>query len=98
MSKRLYVGNLPYSVTEEDLNEMFAAWGAASASIPADESGRSRGFGFVDVNDDQADAAVDAMNGHDTNGRALTVNIARPRPERGGDRGGYGNRGGGDRY
>lgn len=99
MSKRLYVGNLPYQTTEADLQEAFAPFGVADISLPLDPGGRSRGFGFVEVADDQADAAIEAMNGKNLHGRMLTVNIARPRPERGGGGyergGGYGGGGGG---
>ena len=93
MSKRLYVGNLPYNMTEQDLLAAFADWGATEAAIPINDTGRSKGFGFVNVADDQLDAAVAAMNGKDMGGRALTVNEARPREDRrsgGGFGGGYG--------
>src|SRR5438067_12018826 len=95
MSKRLYVGNLPYSITEQDLLSAFAQWGATEAAVPINETGRSKGFGFVEVADDQMEAAVAAMNGHELGGRALTVNEARPREERGSRGGGYGAGGGG---
>jgi RNA recognition motif-containing protein len=91
MSKRLYVGNLPYSVTEQDLLSAFQQWGATEAAVPINESGRSKGFGFVEVADDQMDAAIAAMHGATLAGRVLTVNEARPREERGGG----GRRGGG---
>lgn len=98
MSKRLYVGNLPYSLTEDQLREAFSQWGATGASLPTDETGRSKGFGFVDIADDnQAQAAIDAMNGKDLKGRALTVNEARPRPDRGSRPAGGGYGGGGGR-
>ena len=97
MSKRLYVGNLSYSVSEDDLLQAFSAYGATEATIPTDESGRSKGFGFVEVEDGQANAAIEAMNGKEHNGRTLTVNEARPRPDRrsGGGYGGGGYGGGG---
>lgn len=101
MGKRLYVGNLSYSVTSSDLEKLFAAYGTVqSAEVVADrDSGRSKGFGFVEMGtDEEAQAAIAAMNGQENNGRALTVNEARPREERGGGggRGGFGGgRGGG---
>jgi RNA recognition motif-containing protein len=91
MSKRLFVGNLSYKTTEEDLQSRFQPYGATSATIPTDYDGRSKGFGFVDVSDDQMEAAISAWNGKDVDGRSLNVNEARPRPERsGGGGGGYG--------
>jgi RNA recognition motif-containing protein len=90
MSKRLFVGNLSFDTTEEDLRSAFAEWGANEAAIPTGESGRPRGFGFVEVDDDKAEAAIAAMNGSDLGGRPITVNEARPREDRGGGRGGYG--------
>jgi len=97
MSKRLFVGNLSYSVSETDLQDRFAPYGATSATIPSDFDGRSKGFGFVDVSEDQMDAAISAWNGKEVDGRALNVNEARPRPERGSGGGGgsYGGGGGG---
>jgi len=98
MSKRLYVGNLPFTVTEPQLQELFAPYGASRATIPIDENGRSKGFGFVDIDDAQLEAAVAAMNGKQFSGRALNVNEARPRAERAPRSGGYGGGyGGGDR-
>lgn len=94
--KKIYVGNLPFSTTEADLREMFAAHGAVdSASIVTDrESGQPRGFAFVEMgNDGEANAAIGALNGHTVGGRALVVNEARPR-EGGGGRGGGGGGGG----
>lgn len=82
MAKKLFVGNLPYTTTNEQLAEMFASFGeVASAAVIMDrETGRSKGFGFVEFNDDAAaDAAIEAMNGKEENGRPLTVNEARPR-------------------
>ncbi len=98
MGKRLYVGNLSYSVTSSDLEKLFAAYGTVqSAEVVADrDSGRSKGFGFVEMGtDEEAQAAIAAMNGQENNGRALTVNEARPREERGGGGGGRGGFGGG---
>lgn len=95
--KKIYVGNLPFSVNDDQLREMFSAHGdVASASIVMDrETGRPRGFGFVEMSDPgAADAAINAMNGKDCGGRALVVNEAKPR-EGGGGRGGFG--GGGSR-
>jgi RNA recognition motif-containing protein len=88
----IYVGNLPFSATEEELTQLFSAHGNVSrASIITDRvTGRSRGFGFVEMDDEAAaEAAIEAINGTDMGGRPLTVNIARPKPDRGG-RGGWG--------
>jgi len=103
MGKKLYVGNLTYGVTDGDLQTMFAAHGTVqSAQVIMDrDTGRSKGFGFVEMGSDQeAQAAIAAMNGKEIDGRALTVNEARPKAEGGGGgRGGYGGgRGGGRRY
>ncbi len=99
MSQRIYVGNLSFSSSESDVETLFAAYGSVqSCALPTDrDTGRPRGFGFVEM--DQADAAkaIQALNGQDFQGRTLTVNEARPRGDRGGDRGG-GNRGGGSRW
>lgn len=96
MAKRLYVGNLPYNTTEEDLSRFFAPWGATQVTLPTDEVGRPKGFGFVEIpEDDQAARAIEAMNGKELEGRTLTVSEARPRPERGGRGGGRGGYGGG---
>jgi RNA recognition motif-containing protein len=97
----IYVGNLSFQVTEGDLQEAFAAFGAVqSASIIKDKfSGQSRGFGFVEMpNQEEAEKAIAGLNGKDLKGRSITVNEARPRTDRpraGGGRGGFGgNRGG----
>ena len=101
--KKLYVGNLPFSTTEDDLRDLFSQHGeVASASIVMDrETGRSRGFGFVEMaNDADAQSAIDAVNGQDMGGRSLQVNEARPKTEgpRGlGGGGGFGGGGGGGR-
>jgi RNA recognition motif-containing protein len=103
MGKRLYVGNLSYSVDSAALQEMFAAHGnVTSAEVISDRmSGRSKGFGFVEMStDEEAASAIAALNGQENGGRALTVNEAKPREERsggggGGGRGGYGGGGGG---
>ena len=82
----IYVGNLPYSTTDESLSQLFAEFGEVTSGrvITDRESGRSRGFGFVEMaSDEAARAAIAAMNGKDIEGRALTVNEARPREDRG---------------
>ena len=100
MSKRLYVGNLSFDTTEDDLRQAFSAHGTvASVSVVTDrETGRSRGFGFVEMADG-ADQAMQALNGADLQGRTLTVNEARAREDRrGGGGGGGGSRGRRERY
>ena len=95
MGKKLYVGNLSYSVDSSELETLFGQYGqVVSAQVINDrDTGRSKGFGFVEMaNEAEADAAIAALNGQQHNGRALTVNEARPREERGG--GGGGGRGG----
>lgn len=98
MTKTLYIGNLPWSATSEDLGKAVGQYAEViSSRLATDrETGRSRGFGFVEVPADQAQAAIDALNGAEWEGRALTVNEARPREERpaGGGGGRGGNRGG----
>ncbi len=100
MSKRIYVGGLPFKTTEEEMNTLFATYGqVTSAKLITDrDSGQSRGFGFVEMaNDAEAVTAMEKLNGSDFGGRKLTINEARPMEARssgGGDRGG---RGGGDR-
>jgi RNA recognition motif-containing protein len=109
MAKKLYVGGLPYSTTEDQLKDAFAQAGSVeSASIIMDKmSGRSKGFGFVEMSSDsEAQGAIDMWNGKDFGGRTLTVNEARPMEERpkssggyrggGNDRGGYGGDRGGN--
>jgi cold-inducible RNA-binding protein len=96
MSIRLYVGNLPFSVTEQDLEELFGQSGQVeSANIVMDrDTGRSRGFAFVEMDTrESADAAIQALNGYEIEGRSLTVNEARPKESRG-SRGGFGGGGG----
>ena len=92
MAKNIYVGNLPWQTTQDDLYSLFSQYGAvAKTQIISDrETGRSRGFGFVEMNDDaEAQAAIDALNNSDYNGRPLTVNEAKPRePRAGGGAGG----------
>lgn len=101
--KKIYVGNFPFSMTDPELRSLFEPYGTVeSASVVTDrDTGRSRGFGFVSMtNDEEADRAMAALNGKDFGGRALTVNEARPQTQRSfGDRGGRGDRGGdrGDR-
>jgi len=98
MGMKLYVGNLSYDTSEDRLRELFSEHGdVASASLVMDrDTGRPRGFGFVEFNDDaQAKAAMEALNGKSIDGRDLTVNEARPRTGGGGGRGGYGGGGGG---
>jgi RNA recognition motif-containing protein len=106
MSKNLYVGNLPYQTTADDLREAFAQYGTVTRSqvVSDRETGRSRGFGFVEMADG-AEEAIANLNGAQFQGRTLTVNEARPREDRGGSggggagggarRGGYGGGGGG---
>src|SRR5215213_724357 len=108
MSNKLYVGNLSFRVTSEDLQEYFGSAGAVeSANVVYDrETGRSRGFGFVEMADeDAANNAIAQFNGHDYDGRNIVVNEARPREDRGsfngnggGGRGGRGNGNGGGGY
>ena len=98
MGRKLYVGNLAFGVSDSDLQQMFGAHGTVqSAQVIMDrDTGRSKGFGFVEMGSDQeAQAAIQALNGKESGGRALTVNEARPKTE-GGGRGGYagGSRGG----
>jgi RNA recognition motif-containing protein len=104
MATKLYVGNLSFKTTSDDLREHFSQAGTVeSASVIEDrETGRSRGFGFVEMaTPEDAQAAIEQFNGKDLNGRNLTVNEARPKTDRGGSGGGYGggrdrNRGGYD--
>jgi RNA recognition motif-containing protein len=101
MGKKLYVGNMSYDVDSSQLEQMFAAHGTVeSAQVIADrDTGRSKGFGFVEMScDAEAQAAIASMNGQDVGGRALTVNEAKPKASGGGGgggRGGYGGGGGG---
>ncbi|OWQ88531.1 RNA-binding protein [Roseateles aquatilis] len=109
MGNKLYVGNLAYSVRDESLQEAFSQFGTVtSAKVMMDrETGRSKGFGFVEMaSDDEAQAAINGMNGQALEGRAIVVNVARPREDRpgggggfggGGSRGGFGGGGGGSR-
>ncbi|HZC65930.1 MAG TPA: RNA-binding protein [Candidatus Dormibacteraeota bacterium] len=94
--KKLYIGNLPFSSTEDQLNEWFAQIGVTPSAVTLIRdrfTGQSRGFGFVEVSaDEDADKAINGLNGQNFGGRNLVVNEAKPQPERGG---GGGNRGGG---
>ncbi|WP_431260003.1 RNA recognition motif domain-containing protein [Roseateles chitinivorans] len=93
MGNKLYVGNLAYSVRDESLQEAFAPFGTViSAKVMMDrETGRSKGFGFVEMStDDEAQAAINGMNGQALDGRAIVVNVARPREDRPGGGGGFG--------
>lgn len=101
--KKIFVGNFSFNTTEADLRQWFEPHGTVeSATVVTDrDTGRSRGFGFVEMpNNNEADAAIAALNGKDGGGRALTVNEARPKAERtgGGFRGGRGGGGGRDDY
>ena len=100
MSNKLFVGNLSFNTTENDLQDAFAAYGTVTeANLMMDRmSNRPRGFGFVTMSTaDEAQKAIEGLNGRELDGRALTVNVARPREERsgGGERRGYGGGGGG---
>ncbi len=98
MTKKLYVGNLSFQTTEDDLSNLFEQAGSVeSVRIITDrDTGRSRGFGFVEMGDEDAEKAINQYNGTDLDGRALTVNEARPQTNRGGGGGGGGGgRGGG---
>ena len=93
MESKLYVGNLSYGMSDSDLQRIFEPHGTVqSAQVIMDrDTGRSKGFGFVEMSSDQeAKAAIAALNGQQLGGRALTVNEARPREDRGGSRGGSG--------
>jgi RNA recognition motif-containing protein len=99
LGKKLYVGNLSYNTSSSDLEGLFSQFGSVqSAQVIEDrETGRSKGFGFVEMGSDQeAAAAIQGLNGKDQDGRSLTVNEAKPREERRGGGGGYG--GGGRGY
>ena len=105
MSNKLFVGNLSFNITENDLNDAFAAFGTVTeANLMMDRTtGRPRGFGFITMNSaEEAQKAIEGMNGKDMDGRALTVNVAKPREERSGGGGGgrreYSGGGGRNRY
>lgn len=98
MGKKMYVGNLDFGTSSQDLEQLFSEFGTVTSSnvISDRDTGRSRGFGFVEMGtDEEAAAAIKAMDGKEVNGRALTVNEAKPSPDRGGRGGGGGSRGGG---
>ena len=101
MSKRIYVGNLSFQTTENDISNLFGQVGEVeSANIITDrDTGRSKGFGFVEMGNEDADKAIAQFNGTELNGRSITVNEARPKEDRGGNRGGgaYGRGAGGGR-
>ncbi len=103
MALRIYVGNLPYSMSENELSDLFGEHGAVTDvhMVTDRATGRPRGFGFVTMaNDNEGQTAIEQLNGQEVGGRTLTVNEARPREERGGGgggRGGYGGGGGGGR-
>ncbi len=98
MPKRIYCGNLPFSSTEDEVRDLFEQYGSVlNVSLVSDrETGRPRGFGFVEMEDDGADAAISALDGVSFGGRNLKINEARPRPDRGGGR--HGGGGGGRRW
>ena len=92
MSTKIYVGNLPYSVTDSDLKSNFGEFGAvSSAKVMMDrDTGKSKGFGFVEMpSAELAQAAINALNGMSVDGRAIVVNLAKPREDRAPSRGGY---------
>ncbi|MDZ4294476.1 MAG: RNA-binding protein [Hydrogenophaga sp.] len=104
MGNKLYVGNLPYTVRDEDLQQSFSEFGSVSSAkvMMERDTGRSKGFGFVEMGSDaEAQAAISGMNGQSLGGRSITVNEARPmeaRPPRTGGYGGGGDRSGGGGY
>ena len=100
MSKKIYVGNLSYQTTEGDLTNLFEQVGQVdSVNVITDrDTGRSKGFAFVEMSSEDADKAIGQFNGKEVDGRTLTVNEARPREERSGNRGGYGGGRGARRY
>jgi RNA recognition motif-containing protein len=95
LAKKLYVGNLPFSTTDDELRDLFQKHGTVeSVNVITDrETGRSRGFGFVEMDDAGADAAMSALDGNDMGGRSLRVNVAHDRRDGGGGGGGGGGRG-----
>ncbi len=99
MTQRIYVGNLPYSATEEELQALFEQHGEViSCALPIDrDTGRPRGFGFIEMSNEDAAKAIQALDGRDFGGRTLRVNEARPREDGGGGGGRGGPRGGYDR-
>ena len=97
MTQRIYIGNLPYDATEDQVRDLFSQYGeVVSCALPSDrETGRPRGFGFIEMSNDDGRKAIEALDGHDFGGRQLRVNEARPREDRGGGGGGGGYSGGG---
>jgi RNA recognition motif-containing protein len=98
VGNKLYVGNLSYNVGDNELQELFSTFGTVtSAKVITDrDTGRSKGFGFIEMgSNDEANAAIAALNGKEIDGRALTVNEAKPKTDGGGGRGGFGGGGGG---
>ncbi len=95
--KKLYIGNLPFTATEDELRQLFGQHGTVHsvALINDRETGRPRGFGFVEVDDDAVQTMIQALDGKDMGGRALRVNEAQDRPRTGGGGGGFGGGGGG---
>ena len=102
MGNKLYVGNLSYNVGDSELQELFSTFGTVSSAkvITDRDTGRSKGFGFVEMgSSEEANAAISALNGKEIDGRALTVNEAKPKTDHGrGGRGGFGGGGRRDRY
>lgn len=90
MSKRLFIGNLSWGVTEQDLTTAFADFGGESVTMPKDQENRPKGFAFIDVPDDQMQRAIEQMNGKQLDDRAIVVNEARPKEMRSKDRDRYG--------
>ena len=99
LTQRIYIGNLPFSATEEEVEKLFSAHGEViSCALPTDrDTGRPRGFGFIEMSNEDAAKAIQALDGNDFDGRTLNVNEARPRQDSGGrrDGGGQGGYGGG---
>ena len=97
MAQRIYIGNLPYTSTEDEVRELFAQYGeVVSCALPTDrETGRPRGFGFVEMSDEDGRKAIEGLDGQPFGGRQLRVNEARPREDRRGGGGGGGGSGGG---
>jgi RNA recognition motif-containing protein len=98
--KKLYIGNLPFSATEDEIRELFGAHGNVHsvALINDRETGRPRGFGFIEVDDEALQPMISALDGQEMGGRALKVNEAQDKPRGGGGGGGYGGGGGGGRW
>ncbi len=101
MGRKLYVGNLPYSATESALSALFSASGTVESCklITDRDTGQSKGFGFIEIaTDSEAHAAIDKLNGTDSDGRPMKINEARPQEKRSGGGGGRGGYGGGNRW